>query len=81
MKELKRHGLTPETIARIEENRKHRRISKNENTFCKKSRCLKQINPHAEDPKMREVYWDDLPFIRDENVMACYLCDCGVTEI
>lgn len=77
----KKFGLSDETVARIEEAKKNRRIPKHEKLLCKKARCLKQINPHAEDPEVRKIYWDDLPFVRDDNLMACYLCDIGVVEV
>ena len=67
---VKRHGLTPETIKKIEEEKRKRRVSKNKDTFCNKKTCLKEINPE----EFPGVYFDDLPFIYDENFMACWMC-------
>lgn len=41
---------------------------------CLKDRCLKQINP-----KYPDVYFG-IPFEKDENRMACYLCGLEVRK-
>ena len=67
---IKRHGLTPETIKKLEEE-KRQRIAANVNTpRCNKTTCLKEINPE----EFPGVYFDDLPFIYDENFGACWMC-------
>ena len=44
-----------------------------------KTFCVKQVNPHAEELRKREVLFGE-PFKYDPNYMGCYLCGRNQTE-